>query len=71
MRVTNKTMNDTDICPISGDQHRYFIFKVFEVYELYQGQGVLYGDMQLYRKVEYAVMGCNCGSAIKQRVKQQ
>ena len=24
----------------------------------------------LYERVEYAVLGCNCGSVIKQRVKQ-
>lgn len=27
--------DDQDFCPISGDQHRYFIFKTIEVFEIY------------------------------------
>lgn len=65
-----------DLCPISDTgNHRYFIFKVVEVFEPFK----LPADfaawskdrfVQLYEKVEYAISGCNCGSAIRQKVKQ-
>jgi hypothetical protein len=66
---------NTDLCPISDTgNHRYFIFKVVEVFEPYTGTysvAPLGVQGPLYEKVEYAVSGCNCGSAVKQRVKQQ
>lgn len=72
-----------DLCPLntSGD-HRYFIFKTVEVFELYKGSydglpidatGQRDGKLgtNLYEKIEYGLLGCNCGSVIKSRVKQQ
>lgn len=48
-------------------EHRYFIFKTFEAFEpTVVGQG----GVQLYEKTEYAVLGCNCGSVVKEEVKQ-
>lgn len=64
---------NNDICPISGDQHRYFIFKVVEAFEPVEstiGRSEANGGTY-YQKVEYALMGCNCGSAIKKRVEQR
>lgn len=72
-----------DLCPSTDNgNHRYFIFKVVEVFELYTGAydglpkdptGENKGKLgtTLYEKIEYAISGCNCGSSIKQRVKQQ
>jgi hypothetical protein len=72
-----------DLCPINDSgNHRYFIFRVVEVFELYKGSydglpidatGARDGKLgtTLYEKVEYAISGCNCGSAMRQKVKQQ
>lgn len=66
-----------DFCPVTDNgNHRYFIFKVVEVFEPVGKieTAVNTSDHrtapQLYEKVEYAISGCNCGSAIRQRVKQ-
>lgn len=65
-----------DLCPINDSgNHRYFIFKVVEVFEVaptsdHSNESIAKGRL-LYEKVEYAISGCNCGSSIKQRVKQQ
>lgn len=70
------------VCPTTGDFHRYFIFETKNGYEPIQVEvvtGVKAGILSregttelrtLYEKVEYAVLGCNCGSVIKQKVKQ-
>lgn len=67
-----------DLCPISDTgNHRYFIFKVVEVFEpvkVYVAEDDnpnMMSYRNLYEKVEYAISGCNCGSAVRQRVKQQ
>lgn len=69
---------EKDLCPISDNgNHRYFIFKVVEVFEPFNAENkstttqLELRNMNLFEKVEYAVSGCNCGSAIKQRVKQR
>jgi hypothetical protein len=60
-----------DLCPINDSgNHRYFIFKVVEVFEPSTNH-VNRDSAILYEKVEYAVSGCNCGSAIKQKVVQK
>lgn len=47
--------------------HKYFMFKESTVFEPYAKlKGV---DEQLYVKVEYAILACNCGSAIKTKIK--
>lgn len=71
-----------DLCPNNENGiHRYFIFKVAEVFEPYQFNVDMEADPltiatlnalpYLYEKVEYAISGCNCGSSVKQRVIQQ
>jgi hypothetical protein len=62
----------TNSCPssMSGD-HKYFIYKTFETYE--PATGYLYAENDkdhrtLYDKVEFAILGCNCGSVIKSRI---
>jgi hypothetical protein len=65
-----------DLCPSTDNgNHRYFIFKVVEVFEPLDQTafGMLVGKIpeHIYEKVEYAVSGCNCGSSIKTKVKQQ
>lgn len=61
-----------DLCPINDSgNHRYFIFKVVEVFEPIETGAVTHEYGQLYQKLEYAVSGCNCGSAIKQKVVQK
>lgn len=74
-----------DLCPSTDNgNHRYFIFKVVEVFEPYKFTpiNVIVNDEEIdvwdhveniptiYEKVEYAISGCNCGSSIKQKVKQ-
>lgn len=67
-------MNDgedvQDDCPLNPQYgHKYFIFQVRDAYELTNQV-----DMDenfagnLYRKMEYAVLGCNCGSIMKKAV---
>jgi hypothetical protein len=67
---------EKDLCPLntSGD-HRYFIFKSIEVFVPFktpENWAAWDTDkfVQLYQRIEYATMGCNCGSAIKTEVKQ-
>lgn len=62
-------MSKVDICPISGDQHRYFIWQTKNEFEPFNGGDPNTGA-QLFVKIEYAILGCNCGSAIKKRIKQ-
>lgn len=50
-------------CPNTGQQHKYFIFKTFEMYELVDG-------VSGYVKKEYAILGCNCSSVIRQEVQK-
>lgn len=76
-------IQEEDLCPINDNgNHRYFIFRVVEVFEpiglddldidmhlveLFE----LYKGSTLYEKIEYAISGCNCGSSIKQKVKNE
>lgn len=72
--------DNKDLCPInaSGD-HRYFVFKTSEVFELLdmshisELESALMPKLpsQLYVKKEYAILGCNCGSVIKTEVKNK
>jgi hypothetical protein len=63
---------EKDLCPSTDNgNHRYFIFKVVEVFEPVDSAAVTHEYGQLYAKIEYAISGCNCGSSIKQKVKQQ
>lgn len=58
------------IAPDDDHDHRYFIFKTFETYELFEAKANPWTNKQLYEKVEYAVLGCNCGSVVRQKVLQ-
>lgn len=60
-------MENEDICPINNDRHRYFIFKTYDVFE---PVNLGTGHDNIYEKVEYAVLGCNCSSVIRKRVKE-
>lgn len=62
-------MNDRTSCPTSpsGD-HKYFIFKNYDVYELVRDSLSKYGAL-LYEKKEVAIVACNCGSVLRQEVK--
>lgn len=66
-------LEDTQACPISGDNHRYFIFKTYEEFvpQIQVSLTAKAASPQLYEKVEKAVLGCNCGSVIKTKVKAQ
>jgi hypothetical protein len=62
-------------CPINGDNHKYFVHTVKVEFERVDPErtqisiiGELYNE-DYYRRVEYAYLGCNCGSAIKSKVK--
>jgi hypothetical protein len=64
-------------------EHKFFIFDVRSNYELFNPPLKwieeysdalldLYGELdQLYKKTEYAVLGCNCGEVIKQKIKRE
>jgi hypothetical protein len=72
-----------DFCPLTGQFHRYFLFKTFETYERYKvidGTNIdsdaarhilaFIGSHELYEKKEYAVLSCNCSSVIKQEIQK-
>lgn len=66
-------MIEQDNCPNndSGD-HRYFIFKTQEVYVPFAGPwkpGTKIPTVDLFTRIEQAVLGCNCGSVIKKEVR--
>jgi hypothetical protein len=52
-----------DDCPLFGS-HKFFIAKTYDVYE------PVVTHKNLYEKVEYAVLGCNCSAVVKMRVKE-
>ncbi len=60
-------------CPNTPDgKHRYFIFKTFETHELidpayYTVATII--TIPIYQKMEYALLGCNCGTVIKRVIK--
>lgn len=63
-------------CPINGDNHKYFLFKTVSVFEVVSIYDIINPDMQnysptevLYKKVEYAIMNCQCGSVVREKVK--
>lgn len=67
-----------DLCPNTNGEHRYFVFKTVEVFEIYEPNAsdlekAIMPELpaQLYVKKEYAILGCNCGSVIKTEVKKQ
>lgn len=67
--------SNKDLCPVYGENHKFFIFKTTEVFERIEVHNwlentPLEGD-EIYKKVEYALMGCNCGAAIKTEVQQK
>lgn len=57
------------VCASSGDMHRYFIFKTEVAYEKCGAMAIRGLMRDVFEKVEYAILGCNCGSVIKERVK--
>lgn len=70
-----------DICPNAPDgKHRYFIYRVITEYE--QVPPMVRFSMkdptlpeavesvELYKKVEYALSGCNCGHPLKRKVEE-
>lgn len=59
----------TTPCPLNSGDHRYFLFKSYEAFEPVINQGSLNGNNQIYEKVEYAILGCNCSSVVKTKVK--
>jgi hypothetical protein len=77
-----------NICPINGDNHRYFVHSTKVEFEpsktnnqnfTAKGEGLkdevlvkmfdYLNTRQLYERIEYAMLGCNCGSVIKSKVK--
>lgn len=57
---------------MNDHEHRYFIFKTYDSYIPYGKDLIdILPDVQLYEKVEHAVLGCNCVSVIKMKVKEQ
>lgn len=51
-------------------EHKYFIWQVKSVFETVQDDDMPAHDLgPLYRMVEYAFMGCNCGDVIKTKVR--
>lgn len=59
-------------CAINGDNHRYFVFKTMVEFVPYQSEAglVTLDKKPLYERVEYAYLGCNCGSSVKSKVKE-
>ncbi len=59
----------SDECPLNPSGHKFFLFKAFETYE-FHSNGLVTGT-PLYQKIEYAVLGCNCGRVIRTNIKEQ
>lgn len=61
-----------DNCPIHGENHKYFIYKVVDYFEPVVVDSIykLSPTVTYYKKVEYAIMGCNCGSVVREKIKQ-
>jgi hypothetical protein len=57
---------------MNDHEHRYFIFKTYDSYEPVVDIDLEATGKQgkFYQKIEYAVLGCNCGSVIKMKVKE-
>jgi hypothetical protein len=83
--MDKNNLQDDDLCPVNDSgRHRYFIFKTIELFEPYHFTNdypkgsvgsarvtwFIENSPTLYQKVEYAIFGCNCGSAIKKQIKQ-
>lgn len=59
-------------CPINGDNHKYFVFKTMVEFVPQDPERTGQTDVttMLYERVEYAYLGCNCGSSVKSKVKE-
>jgi hypothetical protein len=56
-------------CPITGGEHKYFVFKTFEHYTPVPIIDNTHG--QLYKKSEIAIVNCQCGAVAKTKVKEK
>lgn len=50
--------------PMFSHEHKWFVFQIKNVFEPTHEQ-------DMYRMIEYAYSGCNCGDVIKIKVKNQ
>ena len=69
-------------CPLTGGDHKYFISKTLEGYAPFKllvsdftSEGlnkIIFKteDTIIYAKREFAILGCNCGSAIKKEIEK-
>ena len=52
-------------------EHKYFTFKHVTTFEPTENETLQrQSPVTLYERVEYAIMSCNCGQAIKTRIKE-
>lgn len=61
-----------DYCTFTRGEHKYYIFSTKSDFEPVTDLEII--DIttdQLYRRIEYAVISCNCGSVLRKRVRQQ
>lgn len=52
-----------------GTQHRFFIFETKVAFEKFDSSA--HPDNDLYERIEYAILGCNCGEVIKRKIKSE
>ena len=64
-------------CPLTGGDHKYFISKTLELFEPVVVSETAAGlikefvaGAKLYVKKEYAILGCNCGSAVRKEIEK-
>lgn len=72
-------MTDAD-CPLNPAGHKYFTYAIKTDYEPMEytidSNSVAVAEFidhlpELFRKVEYAILSCNCSSVLRVRVRKQ
>lgn len=52
-------------------EHKYYLFKHITTFEPTENEALQrQSEVTLYERAEYAVLSCNCGQAIKTRIKE-
>lgn len=60
------------VCPVTGSYHKYFVYSTKTDFEPVTDPEICdLSDTQLYKRVEYAILNCNCTSVIRKQVTKQ
>jgi len=64
-------IDDIKPSPASNHDHKFFLFETRQAFEPFQFETNIQHTPQLYQRIEYAVLSCNCGEVIKRKVKSE